>query len=147
MKGPGGDPIRQVGPPPGPMGWGRFFWGLTGKKRSIVMNLKHLEGRETFYQLVEEADIVVHNMRAQAAERLSIDYSTLRGYKPDIIYCGTYGFRQSGPYGKKPAFDDMIQAASGLAHLQGRGGKPHYITSAIADKITATTVAMPSVWR
>ena len=139
IEAPGGDPIRQVGPPPAD-GMGAVFLGANRNKRSIVMNLKHLEVRKTFYQLVEEADIVVHNMRAQAAERLSIDYSTLRGYKPDIIYCGTYGFRQSGPYGQKPAFDDMIQAASGLAHLQGRGGKPHYITSAIADKITATTV-------
>ena len=85
IEAPDGDPIRQVGPPPAD-GMGAVFLGANRNKRSIVMNLKHLEVRKTFYQLVEEADIVVHNMRAQAAERLSIDYSTLRGYKPDIIF-------------------------------------------------------------
>ena len=128
-----------MGPPPAD-GMGAVFLGANRNKRSIVMDLKQTDTKEIFYRLVEVADIVVHNMRSQAAERLGIDYQTLRGYKADIVYCGTYGFRQNGPYRNKPAFDDMIQAASGLADLQGQGGSPRYVTSAIADKITATTV-------
>ena len=139
IEAPGGDPIRHVGPPPAD-GMGAVFLGANRNKRSIVMDLKQADTKEIFYRLVEAADIVVHNMRSQAAERLGIDYQTLRGYKADVVYCGTYGFRQNGPYRNKPAFDDMIQAASGLADLQGQGESPRYVTSAIADKITATTV-------
>jgi formyl-CoA transferase len=90
---------------------------------------------------VRGADVFIHNMRPQAVQRLGLDYAAVKAINPRIIYCGAYGFRQSGPYASKPAYDDIIQAASGMAQLQGAGGAPRYITSSICDKITAQAVA------
>ena len=139
IEAPKGDPMRQIGPPPA-NGMGAMFLGMNRNKRGIVLDLKLPKAMETLYHLTADADIFVHNMRTQAAQRLGIDYGTLKAINPNIIYCGTYGFRAGGPYGHKPAFDDMIQAASGLAHLQGADGPPRYVTSDIADKVTAITV-------
>ena len=68
-------------------------------------------------RLVKTADVFVHNMRPQAIERLGFDYRGVSAIKPDIVYVGAYGFGQAGPYRAKPAYDDAIQAASGLASL------------------------------
>ena len=90
IEAPGGDPIRHVGPPPAD-GMGAVFLGANRNKRSIVMDLKQTDTKEVFYRLVEVADIVVHNMRSQAAQRLGIDYQTLRGYKADIVFLDLQG--------------------------------------------------------
>jgi len=136
---PQGDATRGVGPPPSD-GMGAVFMGTNRNKRSLVLDLKREAGREALLALVRGADVFVHNMRPQAIERLGLGYAQVSAARPDIVYCATYGFRASGPYGNKPAFDDMIQAASGLAALQGRGDRPRYVTSAIADKVTGLTV-------
>ena len=60
---------------------------------------------------------------------------------PGIIYVGTYGFRAAGPYGEKPAYDDIIQAASGIASLQSAlVGEPRYVPTIVADKTSSTSV-------
>jgi crotonobetainyl-CoA:carnitine CoA-transferase CaiB-like acyl-CoA transferase len=94
------------------------FLGTNRNKRSIVLDLKQDVARQALLRLATEADVFVHNMRPQAIARLGLDYASLAEARADIIYCGSYGFRASGPYGNKAAFDDMIQAASGLAALQ-----------------------------
>src|SRR5690606_8701887 len=60
---------------------------------------------------------------------------------PRLIYCGVYGFSEAGPYAGKPAFDDIIQAMSGVAGIQGRGAgrEPAYVNAVIADKTTGLT--------
>ena len=63
-------------------------------------------------------------MRPQAIDRLGLDYAAVSARSPSIVYCGSFGFRRSGPYGHKPACDDMMQAASGLAALQAVDGVP-----------------------
>jgi crotonobetainyl-CoA:carnitine CoA-transferase CaiB-like acyl-CoA transferase len=140
VESPGGDATRDVGPPPAD-GMGAVFLGCNRNKRSIVLDLKQDVAREALLRLAAGADVFVHNMRPQAIERLALGYEDLAAVRADIIYCGAYGFRASGPYGNKAAFDDMIQAASGLAALQNRDAEPHYVTSAIVDKITGMAVA------
>ena len=66
-------------------------------------------------RLMESADAFVHNMRPRAIDRLGLDYPRSAPRNASIVYCGACGFRRSGPYGHKPAYDDMIQAVSGLA--------------------------------
>ena len=139
VEAPSGDPMRQIGPPPTD-GMGAMFLGMNRNKRGVVLDLKQTKAMSALRHLVNNSDIFVHNMRSEAAERLGIGYRELTAWNPNIIYCGTYGFRAAGPYGTKPAFDDMIQAASGLAYLQGANGPPRYVTSDIADKVTAITV-------
>lgn len=137
---PGGDTIRDLGPQP-TKGCGALFSGANRNKRSLVLDLKTKDGKQALLRLVESADILLHNIRPQAIERLGIGYDALSSIKPDLIYCGTYGFSALGPYGDKPAYDDMIQAVSGMAWLQGiNEGEPKFIKSVMADKVTGLTV-------
>jgi len=136
VEAPGGDSIRNVGCPPAD-GMGSMFLGCNRNKRGLVLDLKTPRGKEAFMRLAESAQVMLHNMRPQAIDRLGLDYESVAKRNPGIVYCATYGFKRDGPYGHKPAYDDMIQAASGLAALQTVGGQPRYTTSVIADKTTA----------
>jgi crotonobetainyl-CoA:carnitine CoA-transferase CaiB-like acyl-CoA transferase len=137
---PSGDAVRSVGPKP-TQGRASVFLGSNRNKRSLVLDLKREAGREALLRLARNADVFVHNMRPQAVERLGLGSATLLAINPRLVYCGAYGFRRLGPYAGKPAYDDMIQAASGLAALQGAGEAPRYVTSSLCDKITAQAVA------
>ena len=75
--------------------------------------------------------------------RLGLDYATLEKRFPGLIYCACYGYSEQGPYAGRAAIDDTIQAASGMAWLQGGAGAqaPRYVNSVIADKVVALYVA------
>ena len=88
---------------------------LQRNKRSIVLDLKRAECRSALHRLIETADVFVHSLRPGAIERLGFGYEQVRAVKPDIIYCGAYGFSANGPYSDKAAYDDLIQAGSGIA--------------------------------
>lgn len=106
-------------------------------KRSVVLDLKKEEAREPLRRLVESADVFVHNIRPKAAARLGIDYETISGWKEDIIYAAATGYGEAGPFVDKPAYDDLIQGASGLAALFGAvTGTPRYGPTVLADKTT-----------
>jgi crotonobetainyl-CoA:carnitine CoA-transferase CaiB-like acyl-CoA transferase len=70
-----------------------------------------------------------------------MSYEAFRAVNPGLVYVGTYGFRAAGPYGDKPAYDDIIQAASGVASLQASIiGEPRYVPTIVADKTSSMTV-------
>ncbi len=110
-------------------------------KRSIVLDLKLESDANVLRKLLETADIFVHNVRGKAAERLGFGYDAVRAIKPDIIYAHFAGFAQNGPYADYPAYDDVIQAASGttslLPMIDGNPA-PRYFPSLIADKVSGT---------
>ena len=90
----------------------------------------------------ETADVVVHNLRPPAIKRLGLEYDVVRKANPRIIYCATYGYGKAGPYGRKGALDDSIQAVSGIAALQEKVlGEPRYLPTVVADKTTGLFVA------
>jgi crotonobetainyl-CoA:carnitine CoA-transferase CaiB-like acyl-CoA transferase len=102
-----------------------------------VLDLKKPESREPLKRLVESADVFVHNIRPKAAARIGIDYATISAWKPDIVYAAATGYGEAGPYVDKPAYDDLIQGASGLAALFGAvTGTPRYGPTVLADKTT-----------
>ena len=142
VESPGGDAVRGAGPPPVEDGMGAIFLTNNRNKRAIVLDLKDPRGLEAMMRLLESADAFVHNMRPQAIDRLGLDYPAVSARNASIVYCGAWGFRRSGPYGHKPAYDDMIQAVSGLAALQAVDGEPRYVTSVVADKVTGLHVAV-----
>ena len=142
VEAPGGDVFRGAGPPPVEDGMGALFLTNNRNKRGIVLDLKDPRGLEAMMRLLASADAFVHNMRPQAIDRLGLDYAAVSACSPSIVYCGSFGFRRSGPYGHKPAYDDMMQAASGLAALQAVDGEPRYVKSVIADKVTGVHVAV-----
>ena len=93
--------------------------------------------------LLRDADVLMYNLRPQAMRRLGLDPATLRGRYPRLIQCGCYGYGDAGPYAGRPAIDDTIQAASGLAWLQGRtgNGEPGYVNTVAADKVVGLYAA------
>ena len=133
---PGGDIGRQTGAAKS-AGMSSAFMMKARNKRSVVLDLKKAGARAPLERLVRGADVFVHNIRPKAAARLGIDYETIAGWKPDIVYAAATGFGEAGPYVDKPAYDDLIQGASGLAGLFGDvTGTPRYGPTVLADKTT-----------
>lgn len=140
IEGPDGDTTRDLGPRRSE-GMSSVYLNANRNKRSLCVDLKTAAGKDILSRLVKTADVFVHNMRPSAIKRLGIDYDALKKINPKIIYCGSYGFGQQGPYANKPAYDDMIQGVSGMSALQTKlMGRPGYVPTVIADKTTGLTV-------
>ena len=138
---PTGDIARDMGTARRP-GMGGIYLNANRNKRSLALDLKQEMGRDVLRRLIPTADVFVHNMRPQAIERLGFGYAAVSALKPDVVYVGAYGFGQDGPYRAKPAYDDAIQAASGLASMFRRqDGEARYVPSTIADKIVGLTLS------
>ena len=133
---PEGDVNRWTGESRSPgMSTGQLIKGRN--KRSIILDLKVKKARKVFEKLIQTADVFVHNIRPKAAKRLAIDYETIAELNPSIIYASATGFGETGPFADKPAYDDLIQGASGIASLFGKvTGTPRYVPSVMADKTT-----------
>lgn len=119
-------------------GMGALYANNNRNKRTISIDLKSAEGREIVLRLVSERDVLLHNMRAEAADRLGLGFDALAERNPRLIYCAAIGFGQQGRYRDRPAFDDVIQAASGVAGLMSTGGaEPRFVPTILADKVAA----------
>jgi len=143
VESPEGDTTRYLPPGPAP-DRGGMFMNLNRGKRSLVLDLKQPAARETLLRMAKDADVFIHSMRAQAIGRLGLDYAALRAANPRIIYANLYGFGRHGPYADYPAYDDIVQAASGLASLQAHlsgTGEPSYLATVVADKVAGLTAA------
>jgi crotonobetainyl-CoA:carnitine CoA-transferase CaiB-like acyl-CoA transferase len=137
---PEGDTTRQLGPARHP-GMAAFYLGCNRNKRSLVLDLKQEAGRAALLRLARDADVLMHNFRPQVAARFGLEYERFKAINPRLVYCATYGFRAAGPYGSKPAYDDIIQAATGLASLQAPlVGDPRYLPTIVADKTSSMAV-------
>jgi crotonobetainyl-CoA:carnitine CoA-transferase CaiB-like acyl-CoA transferase len=133
---PGGDIGRWTGVGKNP-GMSAAYMMKGRNKRSVVLDLKRAEAKEPLRRLVESADVFVHNIRPKAVDRLGIDYENVMAWKENIVYAAATGYGEAGPYVDRPAYDDLIQGASGLAGLFGAvTGTPRYGPSVLADKTT-----------
>ncbi|MGA0606877.1 CaiB/BaiF CoA transferase family protein [Phenylobacterium sp. VNQ135] len=131
---PAGDTTRRIGPRAEP-DMASVFLGANRNKKSIVLDLKTDAGREALLALVDGADVLMHNNRPQKMRALGLDPETLRARSPRLVYACLHGFGETGPYGGRPAYDDIIQGMCGLADLQGqRSGAPGYLPTSAADK-------------
>jgi crotonobetainyl-CoA:carnitine CoA-transferase CaiB-like acyl-CoA transferase len=137
-----GDVFRHVMPQRHD-GMSHAYLNLNRNKRSAVLDLKTADGIAQLLSLIANADVFISNMRAPAMRRLGLDADTLTKTHPRLIYCSCYGYSEAGPYAGRAAVDDTIQAACGLAWLQGDSGAapPAYVKSIIADKVVALYVA------
>ena len=146
-----GAEVIKVEPPEGDLmrsngvslhaGMSSIFLAVNRNKRSVVLDLKSPDAITVLHRLVSTVDVFIHNMRPAAIERLGLGYQSLAALNPRLVYCAAPGFGQDGPHRDKPAFDDIIQAASGLVGLNalGRDG-PAYVPSLIADKTAGLCV-------
>ena len=138
---PGGDTNRNLGPHRNHADMCSMYLGCNRNKRSVALDLKSERGKQSALEIMKSADVVVHNFRPQAMARLGLDYPAVKAVNPEVIYCATYGYSKTGPYGDKGALDDSIQAASGAAALAEKVlGEPRYMPTIIADKTTAMFV-------
>ena len=102
---------------------GPDFQNLHRNKRSITLNLKEPEGKAIFMKLVEKADVVVENYRADVKFRLGIDYESLKKVNPRIILGSISGFGQDGPYAERAGFDQIAQGMGGIMWVTGTAGR------------------------
>jgi crotonobetainyl-CoA:carnitine CoA-transferase CaiB-like acyl-CoA transferase len=110
------------------------FQNLHRNKRSITLNLKAPEGKEIFFKLARDADVVVENYRADVKHRLGVDYEAVRKVNPRIIYGSISGFGQEGPYRDRPGVDQIAQGLGGLMSVTGLPGQgPVRVGIPIAD--------------
>lgn len=121
----------------GALGAGRNtadWQNLQRNRRSLTLNLKDAEGMEIFRKLVKTADVVVENFRPDVKDRLGIDYESLKALNLRVILASISGFGQTGPYAKRPGFDQIAQGMGGLMSITGdpKGG-PMRVGIPIAD--------------
>tara|TARA_R110000751_G_scaffold298427_1_gene408421 strand:- start:4417 stop:5526 length:1110 start_codon:yes stop_codon:yes gene_type:complete len=122
---------------------GGDFQNLNRNKRSLTLNLKKPEAKDIFYKMVEEADVVVENWRPDVKERLGVDYETLKKVNPRIILASISGFGQSGPYAKRPGFDQIVQGMGGMMSVTGLPGQgPVRAGIAVADSSAGLYTAL-----
>ncbi|HET7528300.1 MAG TPA: CoA transferase [Burkholderiaceae bacterium] len=142
VEAPEGDRMRTNGVTRHPGGMSSIFLAINRNKRSLCIDLKSPDGMAVIKRLLPTTDVLVHNMRLAAVQRLGLGYDAVAAANPRLVYCVAPGFGQGGPDEAKPAFDDVIQAACGLAALVGHEvGKPTYIPSLIADKTVGLALA------
>jgi crotonobetainyl-CoA:carnitine CoA-transferase CaiB-like acyl-CoA transferase len=136
-----GDSARNSQPARHP-GMSGLALNLQRNKRSLALDLKTSAGRQAALAVVGTADVLVTNMRRPALERLGLGPEAVRAGHPALIYCVANGFGSDGPYAGRAAYDDAIQAGSGLAWLVGQvAGQPGYLPAIIADKVCGMTIA------
>ncbi|PYZ96671.1 CoA transferase [Alteribacter lacisalsi] len=136
----GGDDSRQMGPYINEES--TSFFQINRNKKSIALNLKTDEGKEIFYNLAKESDVIVENFRPGVTQSLGIDYETMKGVNPELIYCSISGFGQSGPYSHKGGFDLVAQGMSGLMSMTGEeDGRPLKSGIAVYDIGAGITAA------
>ncbi|MBU6252163.1 MAG: CoA transferase [Alphaproteobacteria bacterium] len=141
IESPTGDTPRYMGGFKNTPYMGGTHMTVNRGKKSAVLDLKKPEDADVLRKLIEDADVFVHNIRARAITKLGFGYDAVKAIKPDIIYAHFTGFSQDGPWKDWPAYDDVIQAATGTTSLLSRvdgNPAPRYLPSLIADKVSGT---------
>jgi formyl-CoA transferase len=133
---PAGDLVRNSGVFRN-RGMASVFLGVNRNKRSVAIDLKSPEGAEVLRRLIPTADVLVTNIRPAGMARLGFGPEQCRALNPRMVFAVATGFGQDGPHRARPAFDEIIQAASGFADIVGEEeGRPRFVPSLVADKIT-----------
>ncbi|MFM9972347.1 MAG: CaiB/BaiF CoA transferase family protein [Burkholderiales bacterium] len=123
LEPPGGDPTHKT-PPHFVAGESTYYLSFNRNKKSIIIDLKAVRGRELFRELLKQCDVLIENNRPGAMARLQLDYATLKKDFPALVYCSISGFGQDGPDAQRGALDPIVQAIAGGMSLTGEiGGK------------------------
>ena len=121
---------------------GTGYLTQASNKRAITLNLKHEKGREILKKLVKDADVLVENWRSGAFPALGLGWDDLRPINPRLIYCSMTAFGQEGPRGEQTAYDQLIQATSGMMAMTGTPDvNPMKTGAPVIDYATGTMCA------
>lgn len=138
-----GDPMRRMTRYKGidfSIGEGRnlFYEGANRGKKSITLNLSHEEGRKIAHDLVGKSDVFLTNLRASSVKKADMDYPTLSGINPRLIYASVTSYGRKGPEADEPGFDYQGQGKSGFMYCSGGPDSRPYVTQfGIIDQTTA----------
>ena len=145
---PGGEEGRRIGPRRGDDTG--LYVGVNRNKRGMVLDLTTPDGQDVLRRLVATADIVIHNVRSPAREKLGLDYAALAAIRPDLIVITVSTYGESGPYAGRPGIDPSAQALAGLMAATGEPGGPALKAGAAVADVTAATLvsyaAMLALW-
>ena len=138
-----GDAMRFYGADRRYDGMAPAFIAVNAGKKSIVLDLKQPDDLDTAQRLIERCDVLVENFRPGVMARLGLDYATVQGLNPRIVYCSVSGYGQSGPRRDWPAIDNIVQATSGMMSLGGDpDGPPMRVGFPVVDTLTGQTAAL-----
>ena len=132
-----GDHVRSLGNRRG--GLSSMFLNINRNKRSITLDLKQPEGRDLLLRIAQTADVLVQNFRPGVVERLGVGYDDVARVNPQIVYLSMSGFGEKGPWVRKPVYDPVIQALSGLTTIQAGSDaeRPRLVRTVLPDKLSA----------
>jgi crotonobetainyl-CoA:carnitine CoA-transferase CaiB-like acyl-CoA transferase len=137
---PEGDNTRKISVGPTPTMSGVFV-NVNRGKRSIVLDLRSETDKTALRELIKQADVFIHSMRAKAIAKLGFDYAAVAAVNPKIVYTNCYGYSRRGPDKDQPAYDDTIQAECGIPHVQQlMTGEANFVGTIMADKVAGLTV-------
>ena len=118
------------------------FAAINGGKQSLAIDLKEPRCREWLGQLITGADVFIENFRPGATARLGFDYAAVNALKPGIVYASISGFGQEGAWGRRAAYDHVVQAAVGMTMMQGvEGDAPLKVGFPVIDTATGMIAA------
>src|SRR5204863_4204970 len=114
-RGDGGDIMRWGGQVPEgcARGMGPIFVTINRNKRSMLLDMRDPKSRRKIERLIKWADVFAASVRYEGLKRIGLSYEDVAAIKPDIVYVHAAGYGADGPYAGEPAYDDLIQAASG----------------------------------
>ena len=124
-------------------GFSASFVNNNRNKRSIALDLKNPKGLEALMAVVAGADVFIQNFRPGVVERLGVDEKAVRAARPDIVYVSISGFGHRGPLARRPVYDPLIQAISGLTTVQAGSDevRPRLVRTILPDKLTGVTAS------
>lgn len=141
-----GDDTRSWGPPWLPVtgderGEAAYYLCANRNKRSLALDITSPQGQEIIRNLAAQSDILLENYKVGGLKKYGLDYESLKAVNPRLIYCSITGFGQNGPYAKRPGYDFLIQAMSGLMSITGEkdgrpGAGPQKVGVALTDVLT-----------
>ncbi|HEY7649080.1 MAG TPA: CoA transferase [Methylomirabilota bacterium] len=127
---------------PGRRDQSTYFTRVNAGKESVAVDMSRPEGQAVIRDLARVADVMVENFMPGVVAKLHCDYETMRTVKPDLVYCSISGFGQTGPWRARPAFAHIVNAISGLMHLeQGDEAAPRSSNLQAADVLAGTHAA------
>ena len=140
-RGGGGDTMRWTGETPSEAvhDMGPIFMTINRNKRSMLLDLREPRAKKAMARLIATADVFASSVRYDGMKRLGLSYEEVKAIKPDIVYVHASGYGADGPYAGLAAYDDLIQAGSGLADLLNRTDgdpAPRYLPTLLADKVS-----------
>ena len=136
-----GDINRVMGPGPLP-GLSGVSLNLLRNKRNISLDIAHPDGRAALLRVAAGCDVFVTNLRPGSVARLGLRYPDVAAVRPDVIYCQAHGFPSDSTQADAPAFDDIIQAASGVPDVMRRAnGRSDMMPTLVADKVSGLVLA------